>query len=310
MAYEGEPHEVAENFKNQGNDLFTVKRFREARDIYNKGIEIKCENDKINEALFANRAACQLELKNYRSCINDCKHALTLNPKNIKCYYRMGKAFYLLNNIEEAKESVGFGQKVDKENKSLITLLEVIEKKDKEIKEKEAKVLREKQERKNFKIILDNAMGLRHITNINSSHPPDLLKDAKIRLEDPIDFESQLIYPALIMYPTTDEFDFVAEISELTTVQELLELILERPQEWFELPGHKNFTSKKLIAYMETETGGLIKAGKKMTFHDILKKDSPNIPLFDNSLKIYFVPKIESESWLAKWDKQKASFRE
>ena len=109
-----------------------------------------------------------------------------------------------------------------------------------------------------------------------------------------------MIYPALVMYPTTGEFDFIAEVGEFSCVQDLLDLIMQRPQEWFDEPKHKDFTPKKLLAYMETESGGLVKAGKKMTFHDILKKETPRVPLFDDALKIYLVPKTESEEWIPK----------
>lgn len=121
-----------------------------------------------------------------------------------------------------------------------------------------------------------------------------------------MDFESQMIYPTIIMYPTTNEFDFIAETGELSTIQDILDMVMQRPPEWFEMPEHKNFSAKKLLAYMETESGGLIKAGKKLSIHDILKKDSPKVPLFDNALKIYFVPKSESEEWISKWDKAEA----
>ena len=30
------------------------------------------------------------------------------------------------------------------------------------------------------------------------------------------------------------------------------------------------------------------------------------MPLFDAALKIYFVPKTESEGWIAKWDRKDA----
>lgn len=63
LAYEGEPHEIAENFKKQGNDLYKVKRFRDARELYSKGIDVKCQVNTINESLYANRAACELEIK-------------------------------------------------------------------------------------------------------------------------------------------------------------------------------------------------------------------------------------------------------
>ncbi|EDO16486.1 hypothetical protein Kpol_513p2 [Vanderwaltozyma polyspora DSM 70294] len=306
LAYEGEPHEIAGNFKNQGNDLYKVKRFRDARELYNKAIDVKCDDDKINESLYANRAACELELKNYRRCINDCKMALSLNPKNIKCYFRMAKAFLAIEKFDDCKEAIQFGLKFDLENKSLLNLLEVVNKKEFELKEKEEKLLKLKQEREGKEIILENAMKLRNINVIHTQEPPELLNETKIYLEDPLDYESQLIFPAIVMYPTTDEFDFIAAVSELSKVQDLLELVLDRPQEWFEEEGHENFTEKKLVAYMETLSGGLVKVGKKLVFHDILKMEKPSIPMMDNAIKIYFVPKSESEAWLGKWDRKNA----
>lgn len=306
LAYEGEPHEIAGNFKNQGNDLYKAKRFKDARALYNKGIEIECDDDSINESLFSNRAACELEIGNYRQCLNDCKTALHYNPMNLKCFYRMGKAFLAIGKLQEAQEAVGFGLQIDESNKSLGNLLKDIRTKEEALKAQEAKKLKEQQAREGMQIILDNAMKLRKIINVRSNEPPDIVRDAKVTLEDPIDCESQLIFPALILYPTTDEFDFVAQVSELTTVQELVSLIMERPQEWFQLPGHEDFSAKSLVAYMETEAGGLVKVGKKMVFHDILKMEKPRIPLFDGGLKLYLVPKVESADWLGQWDKTKA----
>lgn len=66
----------------------------------------------------------------------------------------------------------------------------------------------------------------------------------------------------MILYPTTDEFDFIGEISELSTPLELLEIVLDRPSEWFADPKHKDFNVKKLECFMETESGGLVKVGK------------------------------------------------
>ncbi|CAL9731265.1 hsp70/Hsp90 co-chaperone Cns1p [Monosporozyma unispora] len=306
LAYEGEPYEVAGNFKNQGNDLYKTKKYKDARALYTKGIDVKCDDAKINEALFSNRAACELELKNYRRCINDCKEALKLNPMNLKCYFRMGKAFLALDNLEEAQETVDFGLKIDETNVSLQNLAKNIIKRMDEIKANEEAKLKEKQDKENKKIMLESALTLRNVKSITTKEPAELLRESQTKLEDPMDFESQMIYPAIVMYPTTDEFDFIGEVSELTTVQELIDLVMQRPPKWFETEEHKNFSPKKLIAFMETENGGLIKAGKKLTFHDILKKETPSVPLFDFALKIFFVPKVESEEWISKWDKKVA----
>ncbi|CCH62619.1 hypothetical protein TBLA_0H03380 [Henningerozyma blattae CBS 6284] len=307
LAYEGEPHEIAGNFKNRGNEFYKLKQYRDAREVYTKGIDVKCDDDKINESLYANRAACELELKNFRKCIEDCKKALSFNVKNIKCYYRMGKAFLSVDRFDESKESIEFGLKIDSENKSLKNLLQAIEKRQLEIQRRKDMEMKIKLEKEGKKVILENAMKLRNITMIGTSNPVDLLKEGKLKLEDPLDFESQLIFPALIMYPTLDEFDFVAEVGELTTVGELLDVIFDRPQQWFEIKGHDVFQNKnKVLAYMETQSGGLVKIGRKNSFHEIFKMEKLVIPMFDNSLKIFFVPKSESEAWLAKWDKTKA----
>lgn len=306
MAYEGEPHEIAENFKNQGNDLYKAKRYKDAREMYDKGLEVMCEDKKINESLYANRAMCELELKNYRTCVGNCQMALGINPMNVKCYFRMGKAFFALDKLKDAHEAVQFGLKVDPENKSLNNLLVTITKRENDRKAYQEKRMREEQRKKDLDTFLSDAILLRNIKNIPTKQKSEFLDSAKAKLEDPMDFESQMIYPTIIMYPTTNEFDFIAETGELSTIQDILDMVMQRPPEWFEMPEHKNFSAKKLLAYMETESGGLIKAGKKLTIHDILKKDSPKVPLFDNALKIYFVPKSESEEWISKWDKAEA----
>ena len=54
--------EIAQNFKEQGNDYFKGKRYREAFGFYSQGIEAKPTDKTLLEALLCNRAACNLEL--------------------------------------------------------------------------------------------------------------------------------------------------------------------------------------------------------------------------------------------------------
>jgi hypothetical protein len=55
--------EIAANFKDQGNDYFKGKRYREALGFYTQGLEVKPSDVKITTALLCNRAACNLELR-------------------------------------------------------------------------------------------------------------------------------------------------------------------------------------------------------------------------------------------------------
>lgn len=304
LAYDGEPQEIAENFKNQGNGQFKIKQYKAAIEYYNKGIAIDLDDPKIMSSLYLNRAACNLELKNYRKCINDCIDGLRYDPKNVKAYYRMAKAFFTIEKLDEALSALEFSLGLDPSNLASKALLTKIQQKKHELETIAAKKDAERLHKEILQDKLKTAIKGRNYLLINTPRPAELLDGAKLSLEDPEDIESQLIFPAMIMYPTTDEFDFVASISELTTPWELMELVLQRPQEWFEDPKHENFTPKRLDAYMETESGGLIKVGKKASLHKALSTPQPKIPLFDNALRIYLVPRIDAEKWLSGWDKE------
>lgn len=304
LAYDGEPSEIAENFKNQGNDQFKIKQYKNAIEYYNKAIAVDLDDKSFMATLHSNRAACNMELKNYRKCINDCVQALNFDPKNIKAYYRMAKAFFTIEKYDEATQALEFSLAIDSENLASKTLLQKVQARKHELETIQAKKEADRLHKEILADKLKTAVNGRGYTIINTARPAELLSDAKLSLEDPEDIESQLIFPAMIMYPTTDEFDFIASVSELSTPWELMELVLQGHPEWSEDGKHENFTPKKLDAYMETESGGLIKVGKKASLHKALSTPKPKIPLFDNSLRIYLVPRIDAEKWLSTWDKE------
>lgn len=304
LAYEGEPDEIATNFKNQGNECYKAKKYKDAIQYYTQGLDIEHGIDSLNAALYSNRAACNLELKNYRSCIEDCKKVLLLDEKNIKAVFRSGKAFFAVERYEEAKEILKYGLTVDPENKQVQELLaQVISKENKiklakQAKEREIKLAEMK------KSILTDAIKLRHIQILKTISPPDMLEQSEIKLEDEKDYESQLLFPAIVLYPTVDELDYVAQISELTTPGEIIDMVMDRPKEWFQKPGHENLLPKNLQCFMETESGGLVKVGKKAPVNNALMSDKAKAPLFDNALRIYLVPKQESQEWISNWNKE------
>ncbi|ODQ82006.1 hypothetical protein BABINDRAFT_58918 [Babjeviella inositovora NRRL Y-12698] len=304
LAYEGEPDEVATNFKNQGNDCYKGKQYKNAIEFYTKGLEMKCGVDALEASLYLNRAACNLELKNYRKCVNDCKLCLKIDPKNIKAYFRSCKAYFGMDRLDEAIEVAEYALALEPENTAIRSVLATAQQRKGQFKALADKKQREAQEKQMKQVILANAINLRHILVVKTPKPAALLGDAKLRLEDETDYGSQLIFPAMVVYPTTDEFDFIAEISELTTPAEMMEMVLNRPAAFFAEPQHQNFHPKKMEAYMETETGGLIRVGKKVAINNVLMADKPSVPLFDNSLRIYFVPKVDSVAWIATWDKE------
>lgn len=304
LAFDGEPDEVATNFKNQGNECYKAKQYKNAVQYYTQGLEVQCNDDSVNSALLVNRAACNLELKNYRMCIEDCKKVLLIDENNVKACYRSGRAFFAINKFEEAKQVLRYGLEKDPENQAMKDVLKKIEEKEKQIEAAIQRKEKETQLKKQQETILATAITLRKIEIVKSSRPAELLEDTKIRLEDPMDYESQLIIPAMVLYPVSDEFDFLAEVGELSTAAEILEIILQRPQEWFEDPRHKHFSLKNLECYMETVSGGLVKVGKKAPVNKALMAEEAKAPLFDNGLRLYVVPKQESAAWVSTWKRE------
>lgn len=58
--------EIASNFKAQANDYFKEKRYREALGFYTQAIDAKPTDTLLKKSLFLNRAACNLELSEWR----------------------------------------------------------------------------------------------------------------------------------------------------------------------------------------------------------------------------------------------------
>ncbi len=89
LQYEGTPAEIAQGFKEQGNEMAKAKRWMDGKEFYTKGIAVLCQKHKgepeaaheplavqsqadaenelrkeqeLEEACFVNRALCNLEL--------------------------------------------------------------------------------------------------------------------------------------------------------------------------------------------------------------------------------------------------------
>lgn len=304
LAYDGEPHEIAENFKNQGNDHYKAKNYKTAIEFYSKGLDVEFDDETIKKALYLNRAACNLELKNFRQCIEDCKKALIIDEKNVKACYRSGRAFFAIERYDEAKQILEYGISVDETNESMKQLLQKIVEKEEKKAAAEKKRVEQENMKKLQKTMLDNVYKLRNFSTIKSERPIEFLQEAPMHLEDPTDPESQMIFPLLILYPVSEEMDFIGEVSELTTPQVVIDIIMDREPAWFADPKHKYFSAKNMQAYMETESGGLVKVGRNTAFNKPLSQESPKVPLLDNAIRLYLVPKQESAAWISTWNKE------
>lgn len=306
LAYEGTPEEIATNFKNQGNECFKSKQFQHAYKYYTQGLEADSGVDSLTVALYINRAACSLKLKNYRRCIEDCKRALQLDDTNVKACYRAGQAFVAVDRLDEGRQILEYGLSKDPKNEPILETLALIKQKEGKLEEQARKKKKIADEKILKEKTLQLALQLRGMKTIHSLVPTEFLDGAVLKLEDLLDVESQLIFPAMILYPTIDEFDYVAEVGELTQPADLLKILLDRPKEWFADPKRKNFNIKSLQCYLETVSGGLVKIGKKTAINTALMAENSKAPLFDGGLRLYVVPKEEFDGWVLKWSKEEA----
>lgn len=324
LAYEGTRAEIAENFRQQGNDCARTKQWTDAKEYYDKAlaalkgpqnnpdpdaegpevIEVEIDEEEeakkeraIEEACYVNRALCNLEKKNYRSCIQDCAQTLRLNPANVKAFYRSATACLALDKLAEAADACNRGLAIDPSNGPIKTIKTkvatrkaYVESVEKARREREARAASER-------ATLQLALKSRNILTRKTEQPPDL-EDAEMKLENALDPSSTLTFPVILLYPTHSQSDFIKAFSEREKVGEHLEYIFPLP--WDE---KHEYTPDSVEAYMETSAGGLIKVGKKMSLGKVLGSGKPEV--VDGLVTISVVPKDRSAGWIEEFKKRK-----
>jgi tetratricopeptide (TPR) repeat protein len=318
LAYDGTPLEVAAGFKERGNESFQEKGWKDAKEFYSKAInvlllevrkrqkgEIKKGGDekeeiKVLEASLVNRAASHLELKNYRSCIQDCGSAIRINNRNVKAYYRSSKALLALEKMAEADDACARGLAIDPTNKALLAIAKEIIKKNEIVfakkKREEERELRKRKE----ELTLRAAIKARGVKIRKTPQPPEM-EDARIELvPDPIDPTSTLNFPAVLLYPLNLESDFIKAWNELEPIGHHLDYILPVPWDQENL-----YTPNGVECYMETLKGGLIKVGRKVTLLKVLT--TGNVEVVDEVVKVFVVPKSKAEAWVTDFKMKKAA---
>ncbi|RMY95772.1 hypothetical protein D0861_00576 [Hortaea werneckii] len=330
IAYEGTRAEIAQNFRNQGNECVKFKQYPDAREFYSKAIQAlkgpiqpqepddddelpeqrvieideEAEEKKersIEEACYANRALCNLEMSitafPNKYFAPDCARALRLNVKNVKAWYRAATACLAIDKIPEALEASQCGLRFDPANTALKTLLSKVEKRKQHLEATEARRKEREEQAKRKDVTLKVALKARNIATKTTKDAPDM-EDAAISLADPLDPKSALTFPVTFLYPLHAQSDFVKAFTEDETLSQHLEYILPLP--WDQ--GHE-YTLADVECYMETITGGLIKAGKNLPLLKLL--GSGKVEVVDGLVKVSVVPKAKSSAFIEEFKKRK-----
>ncbi|KAI8987390.1 hypothetical protein BDF20DRAFT_814535 [Mycotypha africana] len=301
LVFDGTPEEVAQNFREQGNDCFRAgkAKYKDAIIFYTKAIETECKDQSIIEACLANRAACNLELQNYGRVLNDCSKCLKINPKNVKALYRSSKALFALDKLVECIDCCDHALAIDPDNKPVkdvkeraVTRKAILDKKAKEKEERERRE-REKKEK------LENAFKERNIKI--EVVDKEVREKANIELDE----ETQTInWPVFFLYPEYKESDYIQSFNETHTFNDHLEIMFEQPAPW---DAKHEYNPKNLEVYFEDTRGlqpKLLKVGKKLSLGKILSLDQyvikNGVPSFiilskDSAFKQEFLNKFKKQ---------------
>ncbi|KAI0817299.1 TPR-like protein [Xylaria sp. FL0064] len=252
------------------------------------------------ESLYVNRAACHLELKNYRSCWLDASAALRLNPNNIKAYYRSARAFLAVGRIAEADDACARGLALDESNNALKAVARDIVKKAEEASARQRRDAERLAKEKRREMLIKAALKAREVRTRVTAQPPEM-EDAGIKLvPDPDDPASHLCFPTVLLYPAHLESDFIKAFNETDSLADHLAYV-------FPLPWDREgaYTLAGVECYMETVAGGLVKLGKKVPLLKALS--GGKVEVVDEVVRIFVLPKSQAAAWVEEFKMKKAA---
>lgn len=276
--------EIAANFKQQGNEAFKLgkKGYRDAVEFYTKGIAMKCSDTALNATLHVNRAAVNLELKNYRAVLNDCAEALKLDPKNVKAFYRAAKACLALGKLDEAKDAAKRGLEIEQDNAALKAELDKVEAKVAEEKRKVAEKLQREREQKMATLRLQQVLRQR---NLRMRGKPKI-KEAEVRLDAET---NRLLWPVFFLYPEHKESDFVKAFDEADTLDEQIETMFEHPAPWDKALEYRPDNVEVYVEDADSDGKRLFRIPTGKLLVEILM--SPKFIIVDGLPSFFVVPK-------------------
>ncbi|TFK56162.1 TPR-like protein [Heliocybe sulcata] len=299
LIYEGTPDEIAQNFKEQGNDYFKSKRYREALGFYTQGLDAKPADPAIVEALLCNRAACNLELQNYGSVLKDCSRALTANPECSKAYYRSALALLALEKLEEAMDCCERCLAYDGGNKGVLGVRERVAKK-KEEAERRAREKMEKEMRvREGRVRMRKAFEERNLFVV---HDPDAPANPYEPHFDPEDPSGQtLIFPVFFLYPQYATSDVIPTFVEDTPFALHISSMFPPTAPAPEWDQKGEYVDGNVVIYGITRRKRLLKVGKKMSLRDLCmaakgkEGERDGLEVKDGCVTVVILPKGEEE---------------
>ncbi|WVF67084.1 hypothetical protein IAT40_001829 [Kwoniella sp. CBS 6097] len=298
LVFEGEGDEIANNCKNHGNELHSQKSYSEAIKAYTSGLDAHPSDQSLRISLLNNRAACHLQLKNYRSVLQDTggiialytAENLTTDKALVKAMFRAAQSLVALDRWQEASDVVERGKenagKVKGEDEKPWTkLADDIAKGIKKDNDRAERIRKETLD----KLALRKAVDARGLVVKDTSSPPDnphplhfdpdsipaADADAEAGYMPPTP-EIPLIFPVFLLYPTYGQSDFITHFHEDTSFEDHLNVMFpssSNPQvPYADWDSKREYSVSNLVVYVETAEKRLLKVGKELTLREVLRK--------------------------------------
>jgi len=118
-------------FKNEGNAAFKSQNFADAKKKYEEAIDY-VEQDSSPEALelkvptYLNLSAVCTKLGEFKKAVENADHALKIDPKNVKAYFRKAAAHQAFGELQLAKEDLQKGLEIDPSNNDLLNEMQAL----------------------------------------------------------------------------------------------------------------------------------------------------------------------------------------
>ncbi|KAI1959039.1 HSP70/90 co-chaperone [Ophidiomyces ophidiicola] len=317
LQHEGTQLEVARGFRETGNELAREKKWGDAREFYDKAlatvrvkeggqvawdVSADPEGDReamreVEEKVLVNRALCNLEMKNYRSCTLDCAAALQLNPRNLKAYYRTARALLALDKTPAARDAAHRGLALDPANAALQQLAPRIAARHAALEQDAARRRAADAHAARIARTLATALrarGIRTRSSAASQQQQPELEDAAMHLApDPEAADSTLVVPCVVLYPAHAQSDVIKAFAETDCVREHLAYLLPAPWD-----REGEYTVDGVECFMETAAGGLVRVGKDVSLLEVLSGGGAVVEIVDGLVTMHVLPAARSARWI------------
>ncbi|KAJ2862226.1 HSP70/90 co-chaperone, partial [Coemansia asiatica] len=214
LSYDDPPEETATNLKDSGNEQFKAGNFAEAVKFYSRALDHDGHDNKaLKVSLLTNRAAANLELKNFGRAIQDCADALRIRPETPKALFRSAKAFLALEKFDEARECCKWALELDPQGSEIKRLQKLIEDTqvtfDRRIREREEREKARQRSRELLKRAVEIREGLCFDTTAAKKKDLYAWENDSARQVVLDESSGHLQWPVFFLYPESKESDFV-----------------------------------------------------------------------------------------------------